>query len=171
MVDGIARLRKRLARGLEVAEAVWISTEPSTVSTSSAPASMAARAISSSSCPSRETERAPLDSNCQATEPFSPRLPPARVNSWRMAADGAVAVVSDGGDEDGGAAGAEAFVGDLDELIAIAAAGGLGNGAGNVVVGHVGGPRPLDDEAQLEVGIRVAAASLGRRAGSPWQSW
>ena len=43
--------------------------------------------------------------------------------------DGAVAVVGDGGDEDGRPAGTVALVADLDQLVVVAAAGSLGDGA------------------------------------------
>ena len=76
---------------------------------------------------------------------------------------GAVQVIGDDLNDHGDAAGSISLVGDLLVVGAVALAGGLLDGALNVVVGHVGGLRLCDDVLQLavQIGIRAAAGLYG----------
>ncbi len=75
-------------------------------------------------------------------------------------AAGAVAVVGQGFDDDGDAAGAVTFVADFLKVLAIGASGLL-DGALDVVFRHVLGARVLDGEAQARVHFRVGRAGFG----------
>ena len=71
---------------------------------------------------------------------------------------GAVAVVRHGGDDDSHAARRVALVGDLLVVDVALLTCRLGDGALDILIGHVAGLRLGDDVAQLAVGGRVAAA-------------
>ncbi|MPM53109.1 hypothetical protein SDC9_99873 [bioreactor metagenome] len=72
---------------------------------------------------------------------------------------GAVAVVRESLRNHGNAAGAVPFVNDTLEVVGIAAAQSLFNGALNVVVGHVDGLGLGDDRGQPGVVVRVSASA------------
>src|SRR5439155_14172211 len=73
----------------------------------------------------------------------------------------AVAVVSQGIDQDGDTARSVAFIGDLEQLGVVTAAGGTLDGALDVVGRHVVVARLLYCQAQPEVHLRVGPALLG----------
>src|SRR5690606_2859769 len=74
---------------------------------------------------------------------------------------GAVGIVGGGLDEDGGAAGAVALVGELLVAAALELARALLDGAVDVLVGHVDGLGRVDGRAKTRVAVRVTAAGLG----------
>ena len=132
------------------------------MSTSSAPASIAASATSSASI-ARARDR---------DQAARLELPGDRAGAGQLAAGlgehradlggGPVAIVGLRLDEDRDAARAVALVDDLLELLGVAAAGRLVDRALDVVGGHVDRAGLLDGEPEPVVGVRVAAA-LPRR--------
>ena len=75
---------------------------------------------------------------------------------------GSIEVVGGDLDQEGGAGGSVAFVGDVLDAFAAAFAGALPDGAVDVVLGHGDGPGAVDGGAQAGVHRRVTAAVAGR---------
>ena len=127
------------------------------VSTSSAPASIAASATSSASTPLRDDRdqaaRLELPGDRARAGELAAALGEHRADLGR----GPVAVVGLRLDEDRHAARAVALVDDLLELLGLAAAGRLVDRALDVVGRHVDRARLLDRQAQPVVGVGVAA--------------
>ena len=132
------------------------------MSTSSAPASIAARATSSASAPVArhrdQAARLELPGDRAAARELAAGLGEDRADLGR----GPVAVVGLRLDEDRDAARAVALVDDLLELLGLAAAGRLVDRPLDVVGRHVDRARLLDGEPEPVVRVGVAAA-LARR--------
>ena len=141
------------------------------VSTSSAPASMATRAISSAILAvarhGDDAARLELPGDGARAGQLAAGLGEHRAHVGR----GAVLVVGGGLDEDRHAARAVALVDDLLVLLGRAAADRLLDGALDVVGGHVDGARLVHRQAQPVVGVGIAAALRAprwRSRGRPW---
>ena len=109
-------------------------------------------------------------SNIQATQPAAAQLAVGKLEDLADLAGGAVAVVGQDFAEDGHAAGTVALVDDFFEVAAFELAGAALDGPLDVVLGHTDGLGVVDGVAEAQVGVRVAAAVLGRdddRLGQP----
>src|SRR5262249_55282577 len=93
--------------------------------------------------------------------PRAAHLAAAAFEDFADFAGGAVAVVGEHVHQDGHAARAVAFVGDLPEGHAFAFAGAAFDGPFDVFLGHADLPRLVDGVAQLQIHFRVAAAVTG----------
>ena len=103
----------------------------------------------------------PTWSNMNDTAPVSARLPPLLVKVERTSDGGAVAIVGQHLDDDGDAAGPVALVADLVIDLGVAAQRLL-DGALDIVLGHVLGPRRDDGGAQPRIHGGIGQPQLGR---------